>query len=221
MLTGMSNEPTTRDRLVTAATRLFRQRGYDGTGLAEILAEAGVPKGSLYHHFPEGKADLACAAADWTASEIIRVIDDSFRTAPDWRQGVTTFCYKMAKLFDILNSADGLPAFGIVAAVMGVVNVMGSVGEPPAILGGKIGAALVGTFVGILLAYGFVGPLATLLGQKLEEATKELQCVKVTLLASLQGYAPSLAIEFGRKVLFSTERPSFLELEGHVKPKRA
>ena len=104
---------------------------------------------------------------------------------------------------------------------MGVVNVMGSVGEPPAILGGKIGAALVGTFVGILLAYGFVGPLATLLGQKLEEATKELQCVKVTLLASLQGYAPSLAIEFGRKVLFSTERPSFLELEGHVKPKRA
>ncbi len=117
--------------------------------------------------------------------------------------------------------ADGLPAFGIVAAVMGVVNVMGSVGEPPAILGGKIGAALVGTFVGILLAYGFVGPLATLLGQKLEEATKELQCVKVTLLASLQGYAPSLAIEFGRKVLFSTERPSFLELEGHVKPKRA
>lgn len=117
----------------------------------------------------------------------------------------------------VQTMADGLPAFGIVAAVMGVVNVMGSVGEPPAILGGKIGAALVGTFVGILLAYGFVGPLASLLGQKLEEATKELQCVKVTLLASLQGYAPSLAIEFGRKVLFSTERPSFAELEGHVK----
>lgn len=113
MLTGMSNEPTTRDRLVTAATRLFRQRGYDGTGLAEILAEAGVPKGSLYHHFPEGKADLACAAADWTASEIIRVIDDSFRAAADWRQGVTTFCYKMAKLFDILNSADACPIFGL------------------------------------------------------------------------------------------------------------
>lgn len=117
----------------------------------------------------------------------------------------------------VQTMADGLPAFGIVAAVMGVVNVMGSVGEPPAILGGKIGAALVGTFVGILLAYGFVGPLASLLGQKLEESSKELQSVKVTLLASLQGYAPSLAIEFGRKVLFSTERPSFTELEGHVK----
>jgi chemotaxis protein MotA len=119
----------------------------------------------------------------------------------------------------IQKVADGLPAFGIVAAVMGVVNVMGSVGEPPAILGAKIGAALVGTFVGILLAYGFVGPLSGLLEQKLEEGTKELQCVKVTLLASLQGYAPQLAVEFGRKVLYSTERPSFAELEKHVKRK--
>jgi chemotaxis protein MotA len=119
----------------------------------------------------------------------------------------------------IQTVADGLPAFGIVAAVMGVVNVMGSVGEPPAILGAKIGAALVGTFVGILLAYGFVGPLSGLLQQKLEEGSKELQCVKVTLLASLQGYAPQLAVEFGRKVLYSTERPTFAELETHVKKK--
>ena len=101
--------------------------------------------------------------------------------------------------------------------VMGVVNVMGSVGEPPAILGAKIGAALVGTFVGILLAYGFVGPLSGLLEQKIEESSKELQSVKVTLLASLNGYAPAIAVEFGRKVLYSTERPSFAELETHVK----
>jgi chemotaxis protein MotA len=121
----------------------------------------------------------------------------------------------------IQKVADGLPAFGIVAAVMGVVNVMGSVGEPPAILGAKIGAALVGTFVGILLAYGFVGPLSGLIQQKLEESSKELQCVKVTLLACLQGYAPQVAVEFGRKVLYSTERPTFGELETHVKQKRA
>ena len=120
----------------------------------------------------------------------------------------------------IQKMADGLPAFGIVAAVMGVVNVMGSVGEAPAVLGAKIGAALVGTFVGILLAYGFVGPLSGLIQQKLEETTKELQCVKVTLLACLQGYAPQVAMEFGRKVLFSTERPTFGELESHVKQKR-
>lgn len=113
MLCDMTEEASTKDRLVQAATRLFRQRGYDGTGLSEILAEAGVPKGSLYHHFPEGKADLACAAADWTAGEIVRVIDDSFHAAPDWRHGVTTFCYKMAKLFDILNSDDACPIFGL------------------------------------------------------------------------------------------------------------
>ena len=116
---------------------------------------------------------------------------------------------------------DGLPAFGIVAAVMGVVHTMASVGLPPAELGMLIAHALVGTFLGILLAYGFVSPLAGLAEQKLSESTKMFQCIKVTLLASLNGYAPALAVEFGRKVLYSTERPSFLELETHVKALKA
>jgi chemotaxis protein MotA len=108
-----------------------------------------------------------------------------------------------------------------VAAVLGVVKTMASVGQPPAVLGQMIAGALVGTFLGILLAYGFVSPLAKLLEQKADEGHKELQCVKITLLASLQGYAPAIAVEFGRKVLFSTERPSFQELEAHVKQKKA
>jgi chemotaxis protein MotA len=115
--------------------------------------------------------------------------------------------------------AGGLPAFGIVAAVLGVVNTMGSVGQPPAVLGGMIGSALVGTFLGILLAYAFAEPLAGVLEQKVEENGKELQCIKTTLLASMQGYNPSTAIEFGRKVLYSTERPTFAELEAYVKKK--
>ncbi|MCX7240186.1 MAG: flagellar motor stator protein MotA [Burkholderiales bacterium] len=115
--------------------------------------------------------------------------------------------------------AGGLPAFGIVAAVLGVVNTMGSVGQPPAVLGGMIGSALVGTFLGILLAYAFAEPLAGVLEQKVEETGKELQCIKTTLLASMQGYNPATAIEFGRKVLYSTERPSFVELESFVKRK--
>jgi chemotaxis protein MotA len=115
--------------------------------------------------------------------------------------------------------AGGLPAFGIVAAVLGVVNTMGSVGQPPAVLGGMIGSALVGTFLGILLAYAFAEPVAGLLEQKVEESGKELQCIKTTLLASMQGYAPQVAIEFGRKVLTSTTRPTFAELESHVKKK--
>jgi chemotaxis protein MotA len=121
----------------------------------------------------------------------------------------------------IAKMGDAMPAFGIVAAVMGVVHTMASVGIPPAELGILIANALVGTFLGILLSYGFVGPLSSLLEQKLHESTKIYQCVKVTLLASLNGYAPALSIEFGRKVLFSTERPSFLELEEHIKQSKS
>jgi chemotaxis protein MotA len=117
----------------------------------------------------------------------------------------------------IQKVGDGLPAFGIVAAVMGVVHTMESVGLPPQELGMLIAAALVGTFLGILLSYGFVTPLASKLEQRLEESSKILECIKVTLLANLNGYSPALAVEFGRKVLFSTERPSFLELEDFVK----
>jgi len=116
--------------------------------------------------------------------------------------------------------ADGLPAFGIVVAVMGVVNVMGSVGEPPAVLGKMIGGALVGTFLGILVSYGFVAPIASQLEQKIEEGGKIYQCIKAVLLASMNGYAPQVAVEFGRKVLFSTERPSFRELEEDLKARK-
>lgn len=117
----------------------------------------------------------------------------------------------------IAKLTDGLPAFGIVAAVMGVVNTMGSLHLPPTELGPMVGAALVGTFLGILMAYGFVGPLATILERKVEEGTQAFNVVKVTLLASLNGYAPQVAVEFGRKALNTTERPSFAELEEYVK----
>jgi chemotaxis protein MotA len=112
---------------------------------------------------------------------------------------------------------DAMPAFGIVAAVMGVVHTMASADQPPAILGEMIAQALVGTFLGILLSYGFIGPLANVAEQRVAEQTKMFQCIKVTILASLNGYAPAIAVEFGRKVLFSTERPSFSELEEHVR----
>ncbi|MBS7349883.1 MAG: flagellar motor stator protein MotA, partial [Comamonas sp.] len=97
--------------------------------------------------------------------------------------------------------AGALPAFGIVAAVLGVVNTMGSVGQPPSVLGGMIASALVGTFLGILLAYALVEPLAGLIEQRYQDGHKELECIKCTLIASMQGYNPPTAIEFGRKVL--------------------
>ena len=118
------------------------------------------------------------------------------------------------------KSADGLPAFGIVVAVMGVVNVMGSVGEPPPVLGKMIGGALVGTFLGILLSYGFIQPIASLLEQKAHEGSKIYQVIKVVLLASMSGYAPQVAVEFGRKVLFASDRPTFIELEEELKARK-
>ncbi len=117
----------------------------------------------------------------------------------------------------IAKLGDAMPAFGIVAAVMGVVHTMESIGIPPEELGILIARALVGTFLGILLAYGFIGPLASLLEQKANDATKMLQCIKATLLASFHGCAPALSVEFGRKVLYSTERPGFAELEEHLR----
>lgn len=120
----------------------------------------------------------------------------------------------------VSKMADGLPAFGIVVAVMGVVNVMGSVGEPPAVLGKMIGGALVGTFLGILVSYGFIAPVASLLEQKAHEGSKIYQVIKVVLLASMSGYAPQVAVEFGRKVLFSDVRPTFLELETELKARK-
>jgi chemotaxis protein MotA len=115
---------------------------------------------------------------------------------------------------------EAVPAFGIVVAVMGVVNVMGSVGEPPAVLGKMIGGALVGTFLGILISYGFVAPVAGLLDQKAAEGSKIYQVIKVVLLSSMSGYAPQVAIEFGRKVLFAHDRPTFAELEADIKSRK-
>ncbi|GAB4058766.1 flagellar motor stator protein MotA [Uliginosibacterium sediminicola] len=120
----------------------------------------------------------------------------------------------------ISKVGDATPAFGIVVAVMGVVNVMGSVGEPPAVLGKMIGGALVGTFLGILISYGFVAPIAGQLEQICEEEGKIYQCMKTVLLASMNGYAPQVAVEFGRKVLFSTDRPGFAELEEDIKSRK-
>jgi len=120
----------------------------------------------------------------------------------------------------VARLADGMPAFGIVAAVMGVVHTMESLHLPPQELGLLIAHALVGTFLGILLSYGFVSPLATVLENKAAEEAKVYQTVKVVLLASLNGFSPQVCVEFGRKVLFSTERPSFRELEDDLKARK-
>lgn len=120
----------------------------------------------------------------------------------------------------VQGAADALPAFGIVAAVLGVVITMGALAGPPEELGHKIGAALVGTMLGILLSYGFANPIATSLTHRMEEEAKFYLCIKTCIIAYLNGYAPQVAVEFGRKALTSEVRPAFLELEEHVKQKK-
>jgi chemotaxis protein MotA len=116
----------------------------------------------------------------------------------------------------IQTMADGMPALGIVAAVLGVIKTMGSITEPPEVLGHLIGGALVGTFLGVFLSYGFIGPIASTLKSTYDAETKYLQCIRVALLAYVQGYAPSVAIEFARKALLSDVRPTFYEVEEAV-----
>ncbi len=103
----------TREKLIVTAADLFRQKGFHGVGVAEILVAAGVPKGSLYHHFPQGKHDLAVAAARWASDGMLQIIDDSFRDADDFADGATTLCHKLAKFFDISGGWDGCPVSSI------------------------------------------------------------------------------------------------------------
>jgi len=113
--------------------------------------------------------------------------------------------------------ADAMPGFGIVAAVLGIVITMGAIDGPMEELGRHIAAALVGTFSGILFGYGFFGPVASTMEHLAQEEIKLYESAKATIVASVNGLPPQLAVEFGRKVLFAHDRPSFNELESRVR----
>ncbi len=113
----------------------------------------------------------------------------------------------------VQTMADGLPALGIVAAVLGVIKTMASITEPPEVLGKLIGSALVGTFLGVWLSYGFAAPIAGAIKGKAENQIMYFKCIKSGILAFLQGSAPQVATEFARKLLPEELRPTFLELE--------
>ena len=118
------------------------------------------------------------------------------------------------------KTGDALPGLGIVAAVLGVIIAMGSMDQGPEVIGHKIAAALVGTFLGILLSYGIFQPMAQKIELMLVEDAKYLECLKTGILAYLHGAAPIIAVEYARRVVFSTERPSALELENACRGKK-
>ncbi len=192
-------------------------------GLMSLEADVEEPeKSAIFGKYPNITADhhLVDFITDYLrmmvggnlgAMEIENLMDNELETHHHEEMHPS---HAMSKL------ADATPAFGIVAAVMGVVHTMESLHLPPSELGVLIGHALVGTFLGILISYGFFAPLVSVMEQKATEAGKAYQVVKVVLLASLNGFAPQTSVEFGRKVLFSTERPSFREMEEDIKARK-
>ncbi len=122
----------------------------------------------------------------------------------------------------VLQSAsDALPGLGIVAAVLGIIVTMGKISGPPEEVGMSVAAALVGTFLGILMCYGFIGPMATHISTLHLSELRYLECIKVGLLAYAKGNAPMMVVEFSRRVVFTDFRPSFKELEDALKSVKA
>jgi chemotaxis protein MotA len=115
--------------------------------------------------------------------------------------------------------SDAMPGFGIVAAVLGIVNTMSALGGPPEEIGKKVAAALVGTFLGILLAYGFLGPMSNAMERMARDETQFYTTIKTCILGFLQGHPPQVAIEFGRKSTPGDLRPSFKDLESQLRKK--
>ncbi|MCR8724357.1 flagellar motor stator protein MotA [Frigidibacter sp. ROC022] len=129
----------------------------------------------------------------------------------------TNLHHAMHSTHALQNVADGLPALGIVAAVLGVIKTMGAIDQPPEILGALIGGALVGTFMGVFLAYGLVGPFAAKLATVIEEDAHFYKLIREVLVANLYAHATNICIEVGRQNTPSHIRPSFSELEAALR----
>ncbi|OZG71532.1 flagellar motor stator protein MotA [Hahella sp. CCB-MM4] len=190
------------------------------SGVMSIEADVDDPENSeIFNRYPS--ISRMIGVRDFI-TDYLRIVS-SGNMAPHELEGlmdleIDTRLQELEKPAEAVNKvADALPGFGIVAAVLGIVITMKSLGGPPEELGVHVAAALVGTFFGILAAYGFVGPTSHALHSIAANEIKAYECVKVSILATMGGLAPQLAIEFGRKALYSTVRPSFQELNDYVR----
>lgn len=164
------------------------------------------PKFAANHHAVEFMCDYLRMVTLGTNNvhELEALMDEELETHHQERQRLVAA---------VQSLADGTPALGIVAAVLGVIKTMGSISQPPEVLGHMIGGALVGTFLGVFVAYGFFGPMAQALRNIYEAEAKYYLSMKTGLLAHISGHAPVMAVEFARKMLMSEDRPTFLEID--------
>jgi chemotaxis protein MotA len=190
-------------------------------GMTSLEADIEAPdKSELFGKFPPGRPD----------HHIRDFVCDTLRTA---LSGAATpfeldqmmeldmdvhHHYSQKPAAALTTVADALPGLGIVAAVLGVVITMGALGGPPEEIGHKVAAALVGTFLGILLCYGFLGPIASRLAQSSEDEGHYYHVLRVGVISFLKGASPSIAIEFSRRAVPGPVRPSFQEVERACKP---
>lgn len=200
--------------LLTLLYTLLRMAKTKGTLALESHIEK-PEESSLFKAYPDF---LANTHATTFLCDYLRMMtmgtENAFQMETLIDEEIETHHAENSQVIDAITTVgDGLPAFGIVAAVLGIIITMGSILEPPEILGGMIGAALVGTFLGILLAYGVVTPMANALRAYADSDTKYYYCMRAALVAHMQGHAPVIAVEFARKMLFAEERPSFIEVE--------
>jgi chemotaxis protein MotA len=167
---------------------------------------ARFPKFAANHHAVTFMCDYLRMVTLGTNNvhELEALMDEELETHHQERERVVTAIQALA---------DGTPALGIVAAVLGVIKTMGSISSPPEVLGHMIGGALVGTFLGVFVSYGFFGPMAQSLRSIYESEHKYYLSMKTGLLAHIAGYAPVMAIEFARKMLMSEDRPTFTEVD--------
>ena len=231
----ISNPPAVKKAVVQGLKRLVRKPKYDKNSYIEVLSmmyqlfklaktkgmlalEAHVEnphESSIFQEFPGFLHDhhavefvcdylrLVTLGSD-KPHEIEALMDEELEVHHNENAAVGAA---------IMFVADSMPAIGIVAAVLGVIHTMGAITEPPEVLGQLIGGALVGTFMGVWVSYGFIGPMGNSVNQALEAESRYLQCLKVGILGHLQGFAPSISIEYARKTLLSSVRPTFAEVE--------
>jgi len=167
---------------------------------------ARFPKFAANHHAVEFMCDYLrmVTLGSNNVHEMEALMDEELETHHQERERLVSAVQALA---------DGTPALGIVAAVLGVIKTMGAISEPPEVLGHLIGGALVGTFLGVFVAYGFFGPMAQALRNIYDAEAKYFLSMKVGLLAHISGQVPVMAIEFARKGLMSEDRPTFEEID--------
>jgi chemotaxis protein MotA len=217
MVKGSRHNKASYLELLSLLYALFRLAKTKG----DLALESHVEKpddSSLFQKFPNFSADhhtleFLCdylrllTLGTNNAHEVESIIDAE----------IESHHHEISLIANAINTmADAMPALGIVAAVLGVIHTMGSITEPPEVLGHLIGAALCGTFMGVLLSYGFFAPFARILDIIYKGESDYLNCIKNCLLAHMMGYAPQVSIEFGRKTLPPHVRPSFMEVEDTV-----